>query len=56
MEKKKLLHGIIALVIFIALVVGANHSTGISAIFIILSMALHAGDVVNRFGRNWPQK
>ena len=56
METKKLLHGIIALAIFIALAIGVNNSSGLPAIFIILSMALHAGDVVNRFGRNWPQK
>lgn len=56
METKKLLHGIIALAIFIALAIGANNSSGLPAIFIILAMALHAGDVVNRFGRNWPQK
>lgn len=56
MEKKKLLHGVIAVAIFIALAVGANATQGVAGIFIILAMALHIGESVWKFGRNWTSK
>lgn len=56
MEKRKLFHGIIALVIFIGLAIGANAVNGGAGIFIIMAMALHAGEIVWKFGRDWPKK
>lgn len=56
METKKLLNGIIALAIFIALAIGANNSSGLSAVVIILAMALHVGQIVWLYGRDWKDR
>lgn len=56
MENKKILHGIIALLVFIALAIGAHNTTGLQALVIILAMALHAGQMVYFYGRNWDIK
>jgi hypothetical protein len=53
METKKLLNGIISAIIFIALAVGANFSAGFWTIVIFLALALHAGQIVWLYGRNW---
>lgn len=53
METKKLLNGIISAIIFIALAVGASNSGGFSAVVIALAMALHVGQIVWFYGRNW---
>ena len=56
MEKTKLINGIISAIIFIALAVGANNAGGFSAVVIILAMALHVGQIVWLYGRNWTKK
>ena len=53
METKKLLNGIISAIIFIALAVGANFSDGFWTIVIFLALALHAGQIVWLYGREW---
>ncbi len=53
METKKLLNGIISAIIFIALAIGASFSTGFGAVVIFLALALHAGQIVWLYGRNW---
>ena len=53
MEKTKLINGIISAIIFIALAVGASNSGGFSAVVIALAMALHVGQIVWVYGREW---
>ena len=53
METKKLLNGIISAIIFIALAIGASFSTGFGAVVIFLALALHAGQIVWLYGREW---
>ena len=40
--EKKLFHGIIAAVIFIALVIGVNLSTGFTAVVAVIALVLHS--------------
>ena len=54
--KKKLFHGIIAAVIFIALVIGVNLSTGFTAIVAVIALVLHSVQTVWLFGREWKSK
>jgi len=56
MRTKKLVHGIIAALIFIALAIGANAASGFGVIVIVTAMALHAGQTVWLFGREWKGK
>jgi len=56
MEKTKLINGIISAIIFIALAVGASNSGGFSAVVIALAMALHVGQIVWVYGREWGVK
>lgn len=56
MATKKLLNGIISAIIFIALAVGANFSTGFWAIVIFVAISLHAGQIVWLYGREWGVK
>ena len=51
--KKKLFHGIIAAVIFIALVIGVNLSTGFTAVVAVIALVLHSVQTVWLFGREW---
>lgn len=56
MEKKKLLHALITLIVFIALAVGANCVSGWSGFIIVLAMALLSGQAVWLYGREWKDK
>jgi hypothetical protein len=56
MRTKKLVHGIIAALIFIALAIGANAASGFGVIVVVTAMALHAGQTVWLFGREWKGK
>lgn len=53
MATKKLLNGIISAIIFIALAIGASFSTGFGAVVIFVALALHAGQIVWLYGREW---
>lgn len=56
MEKKKLFHGIISAIIFIALAIGASFSAGFGTIVIIVALILHAGQIVWLYGCEWGVK
>jgi len=56
MRTKKLVQGIIAALIFIALAIGANAASGFGVIVVVTAMALHAGQTVWLFGREWKGK
>lgn len=56
MKTKKLLYVVVAVIIFIALALGATLARGFAAVVIVIALLLHVFGSVYGIGHNWEER